>query len=107
MKRVWEELGVGRGELDPEGEWLEAATGPDASSVDIGGKDGEKSEGAIPTLCQKFRSRHPLGGRDGMITGATDNKDTRRVGFAQRQCQVRLRATSLLQPPCLCYGGGG
>jgi hypothetical protein len=30
-------------------------------------------------------------------------KDTRRAGFAQRQCQVRLRATSLLHPPCLRY----
>lgn len=42
MIRVWEELGVGRGE--PEGEWLEGATGADAGSVDIGGKDGEKTD---------------------------------------------------------------
>jgi hypothetical protein len=40
--RVWEELGVGRGE--PEGEWLEGTMGADAGSVDIGGKDGEKTE---------------------------------------------------------------
>jgi len=42
MMRVWEELGVGRGE--PEGERLGTATGTGTGSEDIGGKDGEKTE---------------------------------------------------------------